>query len=121
MPLHYTTPLTGMLLQGGPGTMLDGMALVQFPLVIGIVLGSTLSAALLGEFRIRWKIPLRQYLSALTGGILMGLASRMAAGCNVWHLFGGLPIMALQSMLFLGGLFPGAWLGARLLTRYIIR
>jgi uncharacterized membrane protein YedE/YeeE len=120
-PLNYTTPLTGTLLQGGPGRELDGMALVQFPLVFGIVFGSAVSATLLGEFRIRWKLPPRQYLSAMAGGILMGLASRMAAGCNFWHLLGGLPIMAMQSILFLCGLFPGAWLGARLLTRYVIR
>jgi hypothetical protein len=44
----------------------------------------------------------------------------MASGCNVWHLLGGLPIMAIQSMLFLAGLIPGAWLGARLLERNII-
>jgi uncharacterized membrane protein YedE/YeeE len=120
-PLQYAHPLTGTLLRGGPGKALDGIALIQYPLVLGIVGGSTLSALLLGEFAIRWKLPLRQYLSAAMGGILMGLASRMGAGCNVWHLLGGLPIMALQSMLFLLGLFPGAWLGSRLLTRYVIR
>lgn len=121
MPMKYPHPLTGAMLLGGPGKTLDGVALVQFPLVLGIVAGSALSALMLREFHIRWKLPLRQYLSAAVGGILMGLASRMAAGCNVWHLLGGLPIMAIQSMLFLVGLFPGAWLGARLLTRYIIR
>jgi len=121
MPLQYTQPLTGTLLLGGPGNALDGIALVQFPVIFGIVAGSTLSALLLGEFRIRWKLPARQYLSAVVGGILMGLASRMATGCNLWHLLGGLPILAIQSMLFVIGLFPGAWLGCRLLTRYVIR
>lgn len=120
-PLNYLHPLTGDLLRGGPGKGLDGVALVQFPLIFGIVAGGGLSAMLLGEFRIRWQVPPRQYLSAALGGILMGLASRMAAGCNVWHLLGGLPVMALQSVLFLVGLFPGAWLGARLLTRCVIR
>jgi uncharacterized membrane protein YedE/YeeE len=120
-PLHYKLPLTGELLRGGPGNELDAIALIQFPLIFGIVAGSALSTLRLGEFRIRWKVPLRQYLSAAAGGVLMGLASRMAAGCNVWHLLGGLPIMVMQSLLFLVGLFPGAWLGARLLTRFVIR
>ncbi len=119
--LQYTQPLTGELLRGGPGKDLDAIALIQFPLVFGIVAGGALSTLLLGEFKIRWKLPFRQYLSVAIGGVLMGLASRMAAGCNVWHLLGGLPIMALQSMLFLVGLFPGAWLGSRLLSRYVIR
>lgn len=120
-PLNYLHPLTGEHLTGGPGPRLDAVALIQFPLIFGIVAGSALSAIMLREFAIRWKLPARQYLSAVVGGVLMGLASRMAAGCNVWHLLGGLPIMALQSMLFLAGLIPGAWLGARLLTRYVVR
>lgn len=120
-PLQYTQPFTGEALRGGPGKELDAIALIQFPLLFGIVAGGALSSMLLGEFSIRWKLPLRQYLSVAGGGILMGLASRMAAGCNVWHLLGGLPILAMQSILFLAGLFPGAWLGTRLLTRYVIR
>jgi len=119
-PLAYLQPVTGELLRGGPGKGLDGIALIQYPLIFGIVAGSALSAALLGEFRIRWKAPLRQYLSVAVGGILMGVASRMAAGCNVWHLFGGLPILSMQSILFACGLLPGAWLGAILLSHYVI-
>lgn len=120
-PLEYQQPVTGALLRGGPGDKLDAIALIQFPLIFGIVAGSALSTLLLGEFRIRWRVPLRQYLSAAVGGVLMGLASRMAAGCNVWHLLGGLPILSLQSILFACGLFPGAWLGTMLLSRYIVR
>ena len=120
-PLNYLHPLTGELLRGGPGPRIDAIAVIQFPLIFGIVAGGALSATMLQEFKVRWNLPARQYLSAATGGVLMGLASRMATGCNVWHLLGGLPIMALQSILFLAGLIPGAWLGARLLDRYIVR
>lgn len=121
IPLNYIQPLFGVELHGGPGPALDAIALIQFPLILGIVAGSSLSAILVNELKLRWRLPLAQYLSAATGGILMGLASRMAAGCNVWHLMGGLPVMAIQSMLFVAGLVPGAWLGARILTRYVIR
>ncbi len=120
MPMKYIRPFTETLLIGGPGKAVDAIALVQFPLILGIIFGSTLSALQLREFKVRWKLPLRQYLSAAAGGILMGLASRMAAGCNVWHLLGGLPIISLQSMLFVFGLFPGAWLGAKFLASYVI-
>jgi uncharacterized membrane protein YedE/YeeE len=119
-PLHYTPPLGGGLLTGGPGYQLDGVALVQFPLIIGIVLGAAWSAIRLGEWQIRLKLPWRQVLSALAGGVIMGLASRMAPACNIWHLFGGLPILALQSFLFLAGLLPGAWLGGIILTRLVM-
>lgn len=119
-PLHYTPPLGGGVLTGGPGYLLDGIALVQFPLIAGIVLGAALSAWRLGEWRMRINLPWRQVVSALAGGIIMGMASRMAPACNIWHLFGGLPILALQSILFLLGLLPGAWLGGILLSRLVL-
>ena len=57
----------------------------------------------------------------LLGGLLLGLAARMTPSCNIWHLWGGVPILAMQSLLFLAGLLPGTWLGANLLTRFVVR
>lgn len=120
VPLHYRHPLTGAELAGGPGPVFDAIAAIQFPLVIGIVLGSAVSALLLGEWHVRRSVPGRQLASAFAGGVVMGLASRMAPTCNVWHLLGGLPILAASSFLFLAGLLPGAWVGGRLLTSLVI-
>lgn len=120
-PLNYLHPLSGIPLVGGPGPRLDAITVIQFPLIGGIFLGSACSALLLKEFRLYFKIPLRQYLSAITGGLIMGLASRMAPSCNIWHLLGGLPILAMQSVLFLAGLLPGAWIGSLILSRVIVR
>lgn len=117
--LAAVTPLGKLPLVGGPGPVVDALAVIQLPVIVGIVAGSVLSALMLREFRIYLKLPLRQYLSALTGGLLMGLAARMAPSCNVWHLAGGLPILAWQSILFTVGLLPGAWLGSILLTRIV--
>lgn len=50
----------------------------------------------------------------------MAIGSRIAAGCNIWHIWGGLPIFALQSLLFLLGLFPGSWLGSLVIKRVIL-
>ena len=121
LPLDYRLPMSGRRLLGGPGPQLDAIALIQLPVIIGIVLGGTLSAGLLKEFRLQVKLPWRQYLSAAAGGVVMGLASRMASGCNIWHLLGGLPILAAQSVLFLAGLLPGAWIGSLLVSRVVIR
>jgi hypothetical protein len=120
-PLNYTPPFANHAISGGPGPQLDAIAAIQYPLLLGIIGGAFFSAARLGEWRLQWRLPRRQFISAMTGGLLLGLAARMAPSCNVWHLWGGVPILAMQSLLFLAGLLPGAWIGARLLTRFVVR
>lgn len=113
-------PFVPEVLTAGPGPTFDGIAVLQYPLILGIILGSGLSAWRLGEWRWSRGAPWPQTFSALLGGILMGLASRMATGCNIWHLWGGLPVFSVQSILFMAGLFPGAWLGGRLLLHWVL-
>jgi len=117
VPLNATHALTGAVLQGGAAPAFDALAAIQFPLIFGIIAGSAFSALLLGELKIHFRVPLRQYVLAASGGILMGLASRMAPTCNVWHLMGGLPILAASSILFFLGILPGAWIGGKLLVK----
>ncbi len=119
--LKYNHPLTGELLTGGVGATFDAIAAIEMPLVMGILTGSFLSAVLLKEWRLYIHQPLRQYLSVFIGGILVGFASRATPSCNLYHIFGGLPIFNMQSILFLIGLLPGAWLGSRILTRFVIK
>lgn len=119
-PLNYNAPIIHTGLKGGAGPVLDAIAYIQFPIILGIILGSFLSAVLVREFNIYFRVPLRQYASAFSGGIILALGSRMTPGCNIWHLFGGLPILAMQSILFLVGIFPGAYLGTILLTRFVL-
>jgi uncharacterized membrane protein YedE/YeeE len=119
--LNYIPPFAKNVVQGGAGPQLDAIAAIQYPLIAGITLGAAISALLVKEWRLHWRIPPRHYISALLGGLLLGVASRMVPGCNIWHLWGGLPILAMQSLLFLLGVLPGAWIGSRLLTRYIVR
>ena len=120
VPLNYIHPITGVRLQGGGGPRFDVISAIQFPLILGIILGSAFSALRLREFRPYFRMPLKQYVSAFSGGIIMGLASRMAPTCNVWHLMGGVPILAISSLLFLAGMFPGAWVGSKILAAKVI-
>jgi hypothetical protein len=106
---------------GGPGPHADSISLIQFPLIAGIIAGGFLASSMVGEFRIYSAVQRRQLISGLAGGVLMGLAARMAPSCNVWHLLGGLPILATQSLFFLAGLVPGACLGGQLLTGLFLK
>ncbi len=119
--LNYTPPFANTPVSGGAGPQLDAIAAIQYPLIIGIILGAAVSALLVKEWRLHWRIPPRHYASALLGGMLLGAAARMVPGCNIWHLWGGVPILAVQSLLFLLGILPGAWIGSRLLVRFVIR
>ena len=96
------------------------VAIVQLPLIVGIVFGAFASARLLGEFRPHWLLPPRQVGMVFFGGVIMALGSRMTPGCNLWHIMGGLPLLTIQSILFVTGLLPGAWLGSRLLQKILI-
>lgn len=119
VPLNYTHHLTGAVLTGGGGPQLDALAAFQVPLITGIIAGSAISAALLGELKFYSRVPARQYVLAAAGGTIMGLASRMAPSCNVWHLMGGLPVLSLSSLLFFFGILGGAWIGGLLLVRIL--
>lgn len=120
LSFEYQPPLGGGVIRGGAGADLDGVALVQYPLIIGIIAGSAFSAIRLGEWKLHLRLPWRQVLSAIIGGTMMGFASRIAPSCNLWHLFGGLPVLGLQSILFLAGLIAGAWVGGLLFTRLVV-
>lgn len=118
-PAHLVLPGTAMELTGGSGPQFDVVALVQYPLIIGIILGAFVSAVSLGEFRPHWRVPGRQLLMVFCGGVIMALGARISPGCNIWHVLGGLPVLTLQSLLFVIGLLPGAWLGSRLLLKLL--
>ncbi len=120
-PLNVVHPTTGSLLQGGAGPQVDSVWAIQFPIIAGIVLGSALSAIFLREFAIHFRVPMIQFAMALCGGILLGVASRMAPACNVWHLMGGLPILAVQSIFFVFGLVPGTWVGSKIVSHVILK
>jgi len=107
-------------MSGRVGTGADPITITQIPFIFGIVIGSFLSSVHLGEFRIGNFPPGRQVLSALVGGNLMGIGSLMAGGCNVWHIMGGLPVFALQSILFVCGIIIGAYAGTHIIKRIIL-
>jgi uncharacterized protein len=113
--------VAGRTLIGGASPSIDLIFNTELMLMLGIVSGAFLTALRLGEFRIYGLPPLHQGLATFAGGLLIAIGARMANGCNIKHVLGGLPLLSLQSLLFVGGLLVGAWLGARLLPKIILR
>ncbi|MDF1614333.1 YeeE/YedE thiosulfate transporter family protein [Desulfurivibrio dismutans] len=112
---------TGGRLTGGPGPRIDLIFISEIPLLLGIMLGALASALALKEFHLGPWPPRRQGMAAFAGGALVLLGARLAGGCNLKFILGGLPLLSFQAMLFAAGLVAGAWLGALLLPRIILR
>ena len=91
----------------------------QFMLVIGIIIGSLLSALLSKDFHWTW-VPdfwaatfganrVVRILAALVGGILLGFGSRWAGGCTSGHGISGTMQLSVGSWIsaicfFIGGI-----------------
>lgn len=90
----------------------------QSMLVIGIVIGSFISAVLAGEFNLTF-IPLTEFesilnqnilgriFSAFTGGILLGFGARLAGGCTSGHGISGAFQLSIASWISLISFFVG--------------
>lgn len=74
---------------------------------IGIVFGALLAAGLAGRFAPVWRIPGRQVLAAVIGGLLLGYGARLAYGCNIGAYFSGIASGSLHGWLWLAAAFFG--------------
>jgi hypothetical protein len=81
---------------------------------IGIVLGAMLAAALAGRYAPIWRVPMRSFIAACVGGLLLGYGARLAYGCNIGAYFSGIVSGSLHGWLWLVAAFFGNVLGTRL-------
>lgn len=93
----------------------------QWMLVIGVVIGSFISAMLSGDFQVGVWVPslwssafgdsaLLRVLVAVLGGIILGFGARFAGGCTSGHGISGTLQLAVSSWIsviffFIGGIF----------------
>jgi uncharacterized membrane protein YedE/YeeE len=81
---------------------------------LGIVLGAMLAAALAGRYAPVWRLPLRSFIAAVVGGLLLGFGARLAYGCNIGAYFSGIVSGSLHGWLWLVAAFAGNVFGTRL-------
>ena len=89
---------------------------IDMLMIAALIVGSFLAAYVSGDFRIR--TPRRRRLpNYVLGGLLMGVGSRLAAGCNIANLFSGVALLSVHS--FLAGL--GILVGVYIMTHWMYR
>jgi len=81
---------------------------------IGIILGAILAAGLAGRFAPADPIRMRDILTAVAGGLLLGYGARLAFGCNIGGLLAGLASGSLHGWLWLASGFTGSIIGVYL-------
>ncbi|RKN79096.1 YeeE/YedE family protein [Paenibacillus ginsengarvi] len=78
-------------------------------LVIFLVIGSLSAALMSGSFKLR--LPRKSRLpAAIFGGLLMGVSSRIAPGCNIANVITGIGALSLSSVLVLIGMIIGIFI-----------
>ena len=97
----------------------------EWMLVLGVVIGSFVSARLSGQFDLRWvpslwsevvgPVPWVRWLVALVGGIFMGVGARWAGGCTSGHGISGTLQLAVSSWLAAICFFAGGIVTARMI------
>lgn len=80
-----------------------------------VILGSFIYTVIKKRFRFRSYNP-AMWVRGLIGGILMGFSFPMMRGCNIIHIFGGVPQLALSAFIAIAGMFLGAYIGRRILV-----
>ncbi|PJF41987.1 MAG: hypothetical protein CUN50_05745, partial [Candidatus Thermofonsia Clade 1 bacterium] len=82
-------------------------------LIGGLVAGSLAIALFTNRFQLS-RLSLRDALTALLGGVLMGWGAMVSLGCTVGTLLSGISAFALSGWLFGAAVFAGVWLGLKL-------
>jgi hypothetical protein len=80
----------------------------------GIILGAILASSLAGKFITADQLTFRRLMTAAIGGILLGYGARLAFGCNIGALLGGISSGSLHGWLWMFSAFTGAMIGVRL-------
>jgi uncharacterized membrane protein YedE/YeeE len=83
-------------------------------LTLGLIWGAFASALLSRQFVIRVPPPF-ELIKGVIGGILMGIGSAMAMGCNVGGFFSAISALSLSGIAMMIGLSIGAFLEVRYL------
>lgn len=108
--------LTQYWSSGYPNRALHASVLADVTSVMnfGILAGAALAAALANKFSPPSLINYKRILTAMIGGLLLGYGARLAFGCNIGALLGGMTTGSAHAWVWLLGGFTGNILGVKL-------
>lgn len=81
---------------------------------IGLVVGAFLGAGLAGRFAPARGVPARRLIASIIGGLLLGYGARIAFGCNIGALVGGIASTSVHGWLWAVAALVGTVVGVRL-------
>lgn len=87
---------------------------------LGIIFGALLATLLASQFRIKKIKSIRQIISAILGGLLMGYGARIASGCNIGAFYSGVASLSLSGWVYGIFLFLGTIVGSKVLVKYFM-
>ena len=95
----------------------EGIAItVDMLMIASLIVGSFVAAYASGDFRLRF--PRKERLhNPVIGGLLMGVGSRLAPGCNIANLFSGVALLSTHSIVAGAGMIAGAYVMTHWLYR----
>ncbi len=84
---------------------------------IGVIIGAFLAALLAGVYRFRFSITRSTFIQFAIGGLLMGVGTRLANGCNAGALYSGITSLSLAGWIYLVFMVLGAIGGNYIIKR----
>lgn len=81
--------------------------------MVGVLLGSFLTAVLTGRFALEGYNSADHMLRSLAGAALMGIGGAMAYGCSIGQGLTGMSTLSLSSFVAAAGIVSGAALAMR--------
>lgn len=87
---------------------------------LAVIFGALIASLLASEFKWKKIKNKKQLFFALIGGLIMGYGTRLAFGCNIGAYFSAIPSFSLHGWVFALFIFLGAWIGSKLLFKYLL-
>lgn len=102
----------GSVLFAGEGVSVT----VDMVMITFVIVGAFIAAYWSGDFRLR--MPKRRRIpNAVVGGLLMGVGSRLAPGCNIGNIYSGIAELSVHSFIAAVGIVAGVYVMTHWLYR----